>query len=482
MIETLLRRISACSCYLAGVFSATRNVQALAFVVLTLPLLLSVIIPPFGGKDEHLHWYRVHQIASGSLLSSNLSENQFGGEIDRHAWDFFHWVFTRIEKKQPIPPEEAFVTAETWGSLPKEYVTISFSPTATYSPLAYIPQAVALAVAKLFTGNYIYQMIAMRYLNSLVYLVSILAIASVFPFANRFFLAIAFVPSAVFNSASLSADPMNITIPALLLALCMRWRTQPDTPLDSRERWLCIGLCAALGLLKPFAILFAAVALLIPRTRFASRRDHLQFLTLCFGVAFVVAWGWALRHPLVPGVFWQTGADPIATLQDIRADPLGALGVLWSNISRFYGLWWWDSYAAFGGHPDPYSLITPVDLSSAAFFFCLALAIVDGPRRIDFWQAAVLAGTAVAYFLLVLIAFMVGFAKPGSLDITGIQGRYFYLPVIMVGIALGSVLPIRAWFEKVANTISIAICWYLAFSFSLILTIVILYLHKVWPI
>jgi hypothetical protein len=77
--------------------------------------VLSSASPPFVMNDEMYHWLRVLQLSRGTLLADKLGDGYWGGQVDKKAYEFSLWIFDKIQKKQPVPSAEAWVTAQTWG-------------------------------------------------------------------------------------------------------------------------------------------------------------------------------------------------------------------------------------------------------------------------------------------------------------------------------------------------------------------------------
>lgn len=102
---------------------------------------------------------------------------------------------------------------------------------------------------------------------------------------------------------------------------------------------------------------------------------------LCLAVAVGVAVLWNAAYPFVPGRYWGTGADPVAQLARLRADPLEALRVIAATVRDWAVMWWRDGYGRYGGHPPPWHGFASDRWVLSIFWVLLVLALCDGPRR-----------------------------------------------------------------------------------------------------
>jgi uncharacterized membrane protein len=173
---------------------------------------------------------------------------------------------------------------------------------------------------------------------------------------------------------------------------------------------------------------------------FADRRDRIRSLGIPLLVGTIVAVTWNFAYPFVPGKYWGTGADPGAQVRMILGDLKHAAWTFYSTVRDWHGMWWLDSTIRWGGHPSPYSMYGPDWLCRLMFALIIALILIEG-GPVDLWLSFASFVLAVAYFVLLMIAFWIGFTPPGSPTIDGIQGRYFMLIYLLLAMALLTVRP-----------------------------------------
>ncbi|MBF0252122.1 MAG: DUF2142 domain-containing protein, partial [Alphaproteobacteria bacterium] len=174
------------------------------------------LFPPFLGNDEIFHWFRAQQLSSATLFADELGPNSWGGPINASAFMFANETLL----SQPgVPLRTFWVRAAALVPASPEMVVIPFPSTASFPPVAHFPQGFGIAVSRALDGNLMVQLWAGRLANLLTYVLVIAAIVRIAPFIAIPVLLVAFFPTALQSAASLSADPMNLTLPALLTAL-----------------------------------------------------------------------------------------------------------------------------------------------------------------------------------------------------------------------------------------------------------------------
>jgi uncharacterized membrane protein len=414
------------------------NLAAVAFSLqFVLGLLLVFGTPPLSAPDEIYHWPRALQISEGRLLPRRAPDGEWGGKIDRAAFDYRSWVLNKLTAAQPIAFHDAWDEAKDLESVAGEKVVRSFPTTASFSPVAYLPQAAGIAVAHAFDANIVGEIFAGRIANLVAFFCLTGLACRLLPAGRYIFLVAMFMPTALHLAASLSADAMNLAIPALLIALCLRLRADADFALTASRKWSIAGLVVACGLLKEISIVCGLAVLLIPSARFIDARRRWLFVLSWLGAGISAAAIWNLSYPFVPGIFWHYGADPAATIRLILADPGQALAVLANTLDIWWRAWYRGYIAQIGGTAGfvyflPASLVWPTALILAA------LAVIDGAKRRDLGQAVLLLAIAVLFLAALLAAFMLGFSRPGAPMIEGIQGRYLFVFYLAVALALGS--------------------------------------------
>ena len=419
-------------------------IAALFALVFMAGCLLAVVVPPLSGPDEIFHWQRAVQISRGQLLPVRVGQAGWGGKIDKAAHDYAGWAIKPLTEAIPFGISEATAVARQLKTRSEQEVLAAFPSTASYPPLAYLPQALGVGIAQAAGADPLGQIVAGRIANLAAYLGVIALALRALPAGRLTFLAIAFIPMAIHLAASLSADPLNFALPALLIAWCLRLRADQQVQLTRPVKWLLAALTCALGLLKPTYLILSVVVALIPAARFGSVGSKWIFVCACAGAAAAVGLAWNATHPFLPGLYWGTGANPQATVLSMARDPFTALETLFRSVRTLWGYWGVDGYGRFGGStpPSPYVLYTSPAVSWLGLYLMLALAVSEPVQRRDLLAAAFTAALGVAFFAVVILAFWVAFTPPAASLIAGVQGRYFYLTWLLFALCLVLAAPL----------------------------------------
>ncbi len=424
--------------------AALASVAAALLLALAAGSVLAVLAPPMSAPDETFHWMRSVQISRGMPIGRKLGPNLWGGRIDNGSFLFGWWHTDHFARRQPIDPAASREASRTMAAQTEPRIA-DFSAAAVYSPVAYLPQAAGVLLARLGGGDLLARFGAGRIANLVVYLLLVGLLVWIAPVGGLMMAALLLGPEALHLAASHSADPLNTALPLLLAAWCLRLRLDPDAPFGIHARRGLMVLTLVMGLLKPTSFLFAAFVLLVPSARFATARERWRYAGVAFGGAFVIAVVWTLIYPFSPGVYWGSGANPRAMAASILADPLSAANFFWTTLRDWTPVWWLDGYGRFGGHPEPFSFYTTMRYGWWALFGILALAVVDtGPRR-DGRAALLIAAVALAVWMAIVVAFWIGFTAPGAPTINGVQGRYLLAIWALFGLAIALVAPLGRW-------------------------------------
>jgi hypothetical protein len=407
-------------------------------------LAFVAVMPPMSGIDEPFHWERAVQVSEGGLFARRLGPNDWGGQINSGAVDLADWYVAHFPRHQPIDLQESLAVERQLSTRQDARLT-NFPSTASYSALAYLPQAAGILIARTAGGDLLTQFYSGRVVNLLVYLLLVACAVWMMPFGGMAMMALLVNPHAIHLAASHSADPLNIAIPALLMAWSLRLRFDDAVPFDRAARHGIAALTLSLGLLKPTMFLLSPLIVTIPAARFKSERLRWRYIAAVIAGCAAIAVVWNGIYPFVPGPYWGTGGDPAAAIKLALANPAQTADLFYISVRDDGPGWWLDSYCRFGRHPQPFAFFTSTAPGWWALCGILALALADGSRRPDRPLALLYIVIALAYAATLLVAFYVGFSPPGAATIAGLQGRYFMLPWELSVIAIALATPARKW-------------------------------------
>jgi uncharacterized membrane protein len=395
-------------------------------------LAFAILTPPLQAPDELAHLARALAISEGTLGAEAIVDGRpsirvpqslvvlparLGKDLQMHAER--RQDRARIERELARPQE---LSPRSWRPLPS-----------LYSPIAYLPQAAGVAVARMLGLPVLAFVYAGRLANLAAFLaVTWLALRATPAHATPLLL-VALLPMTLFLAASLSADAPTNALAFGWLGLVLR-ATSPGRPLGPRES-LALGLAAAaLGLAKPGYALLVAMALAVPRSRFTGRTQQALTLTAWAAAALVPGLLWSVYvASLAPGPLVPE-ADPGAQLRWMATHPAEFAGVVAASLVAARRLWL-ASFIGVLGHADTWLprwlyAVHPLVLLGAGVTDGGGASPLRGGRRV---LALAIAG---ATGLATLAIAYVGWNAVASTQLQGVQGRYFtpFAPLVLAAL------------------------------------------------
>lgn len=448
--------------------------QIYLFVGMFLGVLYLLVLPPLSAPDEISHYIGAYQLSSrimgkqavsdeGAVLirgSDWFLEDVYGnygyekgedqiwkisGDRDEdREWkvlgqelgeETYRMIYTMGIKGEKTPQEVNFGQS---GLNAEDQTGASIYPPVVTTPVAYIPQALGISLARLLHLNSIWLAYLGRLFN-LLFFVSVTAIAMRrLPFGKEVLFGVAVLPMTLHLSGSFSYDVMIMACLFYFTAVCLDLAYGKEKA-EWKDVAVLMVLMAAAGPCKMIYGVLMGLCLLIPVKKFGG--------WLRWGLAaLAVAGSWGLAMALVNS---QVIAGYAAAEEQVVvwADEAGyTLSFLLQNpgqlIRMFYQtiLWQAETYhltmiGAYLGNIDlgldvPYVIVI-------LFTFCLAALalrkpgeslILTGGKRL--WVFVVCGACMAAALGSMLIAW----TPVSSRIINGVQGRYFlpFLPVLLM--------------------------------------------------
>jgi uncharacterized membrane protein len=421
-------------------------------------LLYVVTTPPFMAPDEVRHLGRAYLISQGVLGLPHEGAGERAQlprsilRLDRSAAGLWP-MGLRANRYEPV-------LRGFWDVPLAPHDRARVPAPSSYSPLAYLPQALAIAVVRGFEPPAVLLLYVARLANLAACVATFAWAIRLAPLRRWAFFLLALMPMSLFQAASCSADAVTNAVALLFLVLVLRAcsRTSPGELSDSTVTGL-VGLSGLLGLMKPGYWPLAACTLLVPRVCY---RDRHQWWALNVGVALAAlvpsgAWLLAVRAAdLAP---LTASADPPAQLRFIAEHPIDFLVALVRGPIEHAHRIGMSFVGVLGyldvGLPAPVYALYPAAL--------LVSALGDGPdpppwnaaRRV-FLVAIFLAASAT----MMAIAY-VGWNAVGAPFVDGVQGRYFLpmAPLLLVALPAPSWPAAARAVAPVAIAVSVYASW-----------------------
>lgn len=451
-------------------FWSDRHLESLYLLAGTiLGIFYLLVLPPLSAPDEISHYMGAYQLSSRIL---GQTSNAVTGHVLVRPQDIWLedvedcWEYEKSEDGyvQPVAEttadsgflgetlmEETYKTIREQGILGRKYpltaedqeeptqsLILSPYPPVLTTPVAYIPQALGISLARLFHMNTIMVVYLGRLFNLLFFVGMTFLAMKRLPFGKEVLFGVALLPMTLHLSASFSYDVMILGCMFYLTAVCLDLAYEKEK-VHIKDVAVLAALMAAAGPCKLIYGVLMGLCLLIPVRKFGGWKPW-------WAAAACVFAAWGLSMMLINGqtiVSYATETESVVpwaeeagySLTLLLHRPLQAVRMFYQTL-----LWQADYYhmtmiGAYLGNLDmvldvPYLVV----VMFTAGLFCLAVK-KPGERQVmsvgnRVWVAVLCGLCAFAAMVSMLIAW----TPLSSQVINGVQGRYFlpFLPVLLM--------------------------------------------------
>lgn len=395
---------------------------SLAFVALagTFGAALAVISPPMHWGDENTHFVQSYRV-SELHFATTVENDHLMVSLPRGVGRLL--LVLALERHVHRRTGERFSAARLAErraiiATPDDRRTVGLA-NATYPPLAYAPQALGIALARLVTPSVLLQLYAARLANLAVWIALVAGAIRVAPFFKLGLALVALAPMSVFVAGTLAVDGLTSGL-AFLWGACVL-RLAAGRTVARGTLLMLFVLATALALVK---VLYAPLVLLllaVPAERFGGRRtQRVVVAALLLASASAVA-GWLAfaRADIGQGIAHR-GDDALrANAALLLDDPLGVARLVVATAARQCAQWAKQLVDTHWGQPLAPAPFLPLWLAA------VALALLAEPRT-GTWPSPGQRAIAGATALVTLAGVIVGaflFWSPAG-EIAGVQGRY----------------------------------------------------------
>lgn len=317
-------------------------------------------------------------------------------------------------------------------------VQIDFSNAAAFTPLAHLPQAIGVVLARQITTSAEAIWFAARASNLLVFILIAGLAVYLMPWGRLALGLIFLLPFSFNQAATVSADGLNLVLPLLFLAMVLRLYARGTVGWSAYAG--LVAMCLTLGLLKQTTPAFTLALLCLFRPLGGGWRGGLM-IVLPIVASLATALVWTAAFPFLPGEYFDRGADPTAQLATIVANPVHFFDVV---IDTTVNLGWNYWHTAFGKFPPvPGGNVlnwVPWPLALLALVSIVGTSLCDGPPRRNPAIGALFMAIGALTCGGIIAAFWLAFTPPGETIIQGVQGRYLTPAYGFIAIGLTGLL------------------------------------------
>ncbi|HZU89935.1 MAG TPA: DUF2142 domain-containing protein [Stellaceae bacterium] len=407
---------------------------ALVYLLVGLVGIISMVVltPPFQVPDEPGHFYRAYQLSelqlrgsvrngkAGGMLPSSLSElfkNFLSGDITWYTWQPVvarPLRQTMLSLNRPLEPNT------------REF--IDFTNVAFYSPMAYLPQAIAIAGGRWMGAGPLALLYLARLANALVAVALLTWAVRLMPIGREAVMLAALLPMVVFECASVSPDAGVIGTAFLFTAVALRAQLRDGWTSGEVVVAAISGLvfCSEKPVYAPLLVLGFPAVLTGVRIK---QKLIVQLVILVVALGATVFW---IFFSLSKTVTLLSGMNPTNQLVYIYKHPFVYCKIFVYSLIH-YSVFYYKSLVGILGWmrvPLPkFAYILPL----GALLLGFLAQHRDGARLPAYavaWNALLLTGSI---FLIMTSQYLI-FTHVGSQAILGAQGRYF-IPLLPLFIA-----------------------------------------------
>lgn len=384
------------------------------FLLFTIAALF--LIPPFSTPDFSTQFLRAFEISQGGFVTALV-------DSDGHTLLPAGLIPSDLSSYGDVSIGPNWQIIDALFSTQIDYSNLQaykFTSQAVYSPITFLPSAVGIKIASCFTAN----------LGVIIYAARIASLGTAatllywairtMPFLRdkTLFSLFALLPLFLETCPSASGDALVYGLISLLFAYVSKLRVEKKS-----VNYVALALMILLlALIKIVYLPICALALLIPKESFRSKKNKYLALGVIFLCAVVANLVWLKIASQF--LYFREGVNPDQQVNFILMHMARFAFILLNTITEQSGNW---VIQLFGGGLNSYGIKPDLCLSlSLILVFAGTVTKYFDPRRSS-WsrkERILLCGICCIVFLLTLLSLYLQWTPVGSPMIDGFQGRY----------------------------------------------------------
>jgi uncharacterized membrane protein len=396
---------------------------AFCFLSLVFGSCYALWAPPLRGPDEGGHFRRAYTVSTGHCLAAPaILTSADWNKLDASPW----------EELPNATPKSLAALVDTPGYSYDRVGMFAVQP--LYSCVPYLASATGIAVARAAGLPMLRWMYSGRIANLIAYSLLVALALHLLPEFHSLLMALALMPMALHQAASLSADCLQTASVFLFTAYVLRLALDSSVAtLAPRQKGVLLAGLAVVSLIKSNGIL-SVLVLLIPEKKFRSRLQRLLFAALCFAISGASVLGWARlnrsNQEICEAIRAAHGIHMASNARIVIEHPGLFFGAFARTLWRMRFEYPLEFVGKFGSLEWP--VPTWVVVGYLALLLCCLLGL-QGRTRFTPWNRVVLVALGAAYFVILGVVvwtfevtqpYLYGRILEGRGYVEGIQGRY----------------------------------------------------------
>ena len=380
--------------------------------------------PPMQAPDETMHFLRAYAVGSGQFLFDE--KQQFPNDVNLLVRDFPGAYINGVSGEKLAPDDPTIADAFARYSADKAAGAVApgaFTPVQQLVP--YFPQALGVAVGRLFGADALACMYLARAANLLCYAVLCGYAAAVIRRFSAVLIALAISPVSLFMAGSCSSDGLFMGLTWIFIALCL-------SDVVTKKRLAVLALCFGLTFHAKYTTLaLLPLLLLLPFEQKPRKgKKALSAAAQRWGVLAVCLAAGVIIYALLTGYTALASNYGRVPYADTGVDPGRQLAFVFSNLPRYLAVLLYSVYR------DKANLFTignfgwmDMTVPFVSYFAPLFLLFASGVSALEGAREKL----RTAWVFLATAVLMYGFtytgmyltSTPVSLpEINGVQTRY----------------------------------------------------------
>lgn len=388
-------------------------------------ILYFASLPVFRAPDEINHYMRAFEISEGNLISQHMGDTGVGGNylpqelIPTELCDARQIDYYKVWANKDVEMSEDQRIEYTYGN------------TALYAPVAYLPQALGIAIGKFFTQKSVYLVYWGRTFSFLVcFGLLYFSIKNMINKKMMVFLS-CFMPMLMSQIVSLSADALTLSVAFALWSYVLKVSLDENIKkINLKSKIWIFSLTIVLSLCKIVYLPLCLVILLLDGEKFKTRRESLVYkLGSILSVAILNLFWLSISSGFL--VEFNVGVNSAEQVKYVLTHPISYMNsCLYTLLMKGQG--WMEEMVGskLGWAMDVQTPRLIIVMMLALFIFSAFVNDKNEQCRLVDVRKKYFAGVCLLITVaLIFTSLYVQWTPVAEFVIDGIQGRYF-IPLI----------------------------------------------------
>jgi|GEM_PF-3145695 len=373
--------------------------------------------PLMTVSDEQDHFLRAYTISKGAIIAEQIGDNAVGGGyVPAYIAEFANLHTDNLLHTGNI--RSAAELNELAYKAGDATVEITFPNTAINPATIYLPQALGIAIGRLFGASPSALMYLGRFFNCIAAAFLILLAIKTTPVGKEYFKIVSLFPMAMNEAVSMAPDMLIFGILMLFAAQILRLR-YTDRKLETKDLISLYLLTALAVTSKPVYAPFVLLLFLIPPKKFGEKKTYIANIAVASVLIVVLALSWYLVTNIYNLHF--NASDSALQIAFNLKKPATFIVALTDFISHSFA-WLLGAIGVRLGYMN----ITVNNWVQFAILLTLFRIVINQKQTLkDIPVKAIVFAATFISFMLILISEYLHWTAVGATAIDGIQGRYF---------------------------------------------------------